>query len=86
MKIIPLSELRNTSAVSRAVLDDGPVFVTKQGGEHIVMLSHEMYEEIQKENSNLKSYVKILQAEIEQMQNGNKSRLFDDFIEDLKNV
>lgn len=86
MKIIPLSEIRNTSAVSKAVLENGPVFVTKQGGEHIVMLSHEMYEEIQKENSDLKSYVKILQAEIEQMQNGNKSRPFDDFIEGLKNV
>lgn len=86
MKIIPLSELRNTSAVSKAVLENGPVFVTKQGGQHIVMLSHEMYEEMQKENSDLKSYVKILQAEIEQMQNNNKSRPFDDFIEDLKNV
>ena len=54
MKIIPLSELRNTSAVSKMVLESSPVFVTKQGGEHLVMLSHEMYEELQQENNDMK--------------------------------
>ena len=86
MKIIPLSDLRNTAAVSKMTTEHGQVFVTKQGCEHIVMLSHEMYETIIKENDDLKMYVKILQAEIEQTKNGNTSRPFGEFIEELKNV
>lgn len=31
MKIIPLSEIRNTAAVSKLVMENSPVFVTKQG-------------------------------------------------------
>ena len=34
MKIIPLSEIRNTAAVSKLVMENSPVFVTKQGGEN----------------------------------------------------
>jgi len=86
MKIIPLSELRNTSAVSKLVTDAGePVFVTKQGGEHIVMLSHELFEDMSKENKELKLYVKVLSAEIEQLKNGGQSRPFDEFMKELKN-
>ena len=51
MKIIPLFDLRNTAAVSRDVLENSTLFVTKQGSEHIVMLSHEMYEDIKRENN-----------------------------------
>lgn len=67
MKIIPLSEIRNTAAVSKLVMENSPVFVTKQGGEHIVMLSHEMYENVKRENTELKEYVKVLEADLEIM-------------------
>lgn len=86
MKIIPLSELRNTSAVSKLVLENGPVFVTKQGGEHIVMLSHEMYENVKRENEELREYVRVLEADLEIIKNGKNMKDFDTFIDDLKNV
>ena len=86
MKIIPLSDLRNTSAVSKMVQENGPVFVTKQGSEHIVMLSHEMYENVKRENKELREYVRILEADLEIAKNGKDLKSFDEFIENLKNV
>ena len=86
MKIIPLSEIRNTAAVSKLVMENSPVFVTKQGGEHIVMLSHEMYENVKRENTELKEYVKVLEADLEIMKNGKNLKSFDEFMENLKNV
>ena len=86
MKIMPLSDLRNTAAVSKLVLENGPVFVTKQGSEHIVMLSHEMYEDIKRENRELREYVRILEADLEITKNGKDLKSFDEFIENLKNV
>lgn len=85
MKIIPLSDLRNTAAVSQAVIENGVVFVTKQGGQHIVMLAHEKYEEMQQENADLKLHVKVLQSEIRQMKNGGETRPLDEVLKDLKN-
>ena len=75
MKIIPLSDLRNTAAVSRDVLENSPVFVTKQGSEHMVMLSHEMYEDIKRENSELREYVRILEADSEITKNGERFKI-----------
>ena len=86
MKIIPLSEIRNTAAVSKLVMENSPVFVTKQGGEHIVMFSHEMYENVKRENTELKEYVKVLEADLEIMKNGKNLKSFDEFMENLKNV
>lgn len=86
MKIIPLSEIRNTAAVSKLVMENSPVFVTKQGGEHIVMLSHEMYENVKRENTELKEYVKVLEADLEIVKNGKNLKSFDEFMENLKNV
>ena len=86
MKIIPLSEIRNTAAVSKLVMENSPVFVTKRGGEHIVMLSHEMYENVKRENTELKEYVKVLEADLEIMKNGKNLKSFDEFMENLKNV
>ena len=83
MKIIPLSELRNTAAVSKLVLENSPVFVTKQGGEHLVMLSHEMYEELQKENNDMKLYIKVLQSEITQLKNNGKTKPLSDVVKAL---
>lgn len=40
MKIIPLSEIRNTAAVSKSVMENGPVFVTNNGGENISSCYH----------------------------------------------
>lgn len=48
MKIIPLSELRNTAEISRMATEDSPVFVTKQGAAHLVIMSHEHFEEMQR--------------------------------------
>lgn len=86
MKIIPLSDLRNTAAVSKMVTENGTVFVTKQGSEHIVMLSHEMYENVKRENKELREYVKVLEADLEIMKNGKDLKSFDEFMENLKNV
>ena len=86
MKIIPLFDLRNTAAVSRDVLENSTLFVTKQGSEHIVMLSHEMYEDIKRENNELREYVRILEADLEIAKNGKDLKSFDEFIENLKNV
>lgn len=86
MKIIPLSDIRNTAAVSKLVMEHSPVFVTKQGGEHIVMLSHEMYENVKRENEELREYVRILEADIDVMKQGKDMKNFDEFIENLKNV
>ncbi|MGN0886089.1 MAG: type II toxin-antitoxin system Phd/YefM family antitoxin [Candidatus Spyradenecus sp.] len=83
MKIIPLSELRNTSAVSKMVLENSPVFVTKQGGEHLVMLSHEMYEEMQKENDDMRLYIKVLKSEIAQLKNGGKTKPLGEVVDAL---
>lgn len=83
MKIIPLSELRNTSAVSKMVLEDGPLFITKQGREHLVMLSHEMYEELQKENDDMKLYIKVLQSEITQLKNNGKTTPLKEVVKKL---
>lgn len=83
MRIIPLSDLRNTSAVSKMVLEDSPVFVTKQGGEHLVMLSHEMYEELQKENEDMKLYIKLLQSEITQLKNNGKTTPLNEVVKKL---
>lgn len=85
MEIIPLSNLRNTSAVSDLVVKNGVVYVTKQGKGHIVMLNHNEYEEIVRENKDLKLYIKVLNAEIEQLKNGGKARPFDDFMEEWDN-
>ena len=83
MKIIPLSELRNTSAVSKLVLEKSPVFVTKQGGEHLVMLSHEIYEELQKENNDMKLNIKVLQSEITQLKNNGKTKPLSEVVKKL---
>lgn len=83
MRIIPLSDLRNTSAVSKMVLEDSPVFVTKQGGEHLVMLSHGMYEELQKENDDMKLYIKVLQSEITQLKNNGKTKPLNEVVKKL---
>ena len=48
MKIIPLSDLRNTSAISKMAMEESPVFVTKQGAAHMVIMSHEYFEEMQR--------------------------------------
>lgn len=85
MKIIPLSELRNTAAVSNLIIENDVVYVTKQGSEFIVMLSHNEYEEIKRENKDLKLYIKVLSAELEQVKNGGKSRDFDAFIKEFEN-
>ena len=84
MKIIPLSEIRNTAAVSKLVMENSPVFVKKQVGEHIVMLSHEMYENVKRENTELKEYVKVLEADSEIMKNGKNLKSFDKFMENLR--
>lgn len=84
MKIIPLSDLRNTAAVSKLITENSPVFVTKQGSEHIVMLSHSEYEQIMEENKDLKLHIKILRAELDQLKNGGQSRPFDEFMSDLE--
>lgn len=83
MKIIPLSELRNTSAVSKMALDDGPLFITKQGREHLVMLSHEMYEELQRENNDMKLYIKVLQSEITQLKNNGTTTPLKEVVKKL---
>lgn len=85
MKIIPLSDLRNTAAVSKLIDENKIIYVTKQGREYLTMLSHEQFENMERENKDLKLYIKVLNAEIEQLKNGNKSRPFDEFIEELKN-
>ena len=81
MKIIPLSEIRNTAAVSKLVMKNSPVFVTKQVVEHIVMLSHEMYENVKRENTELKEYAKVLEVDLEIMKNGKNLKSFDEFME-----
>lgn len=49
MRIIPLSDLRNTKSISDMItLDKEPIFVTKQGAQHLVILPHEMYVDMQK--------------------------------------
>lgn len=49
MKIIPLSELRNTKAISDMITQDNePIFVTKQGSQHLVILPHDLYVEMKK--------------------------------------
>jgi PHD/YefM family antitoxin component YafN of YafNO toxin-antitoxin module len=48
MKIIPLSELRNTAEISRMAIEESPVFVTKQGTAHLVIMSHEHFEEMER--------------------------------------
>lgn len=48
MRIIPLSELRNTKAISDMITNDKqPIFVTKQGSQHMVVLPHELYIDMQ---------------------------------------
>ncbi|MBD7937778.1 type II toxin-antitoxin system Phd/YefM family antitoxin [Cytobacillus sp. Sa5YUA1] len=49
-KIIPLTDLRNTKAISDMVIENPtePVFVTKHGREFLVLLSHEEYKKLVK--------------------------------------
>lgn len=83
VRIIPLSELRNTAAISKMVLENSPVFVTKQGGEHLVMLSHKMYEELQQENDDMKLYIKVLQSENAQLKNNGKTKSLKEVVKKL---
>lgn len=48
------------------------------------MLSHEMYENVKRENTELKEYVKVLEADLEIMKNGKNLKSFDEFMENLK--
>lgn len=49
MKIIPLSDLRNTKHISDMITQDNePIFVTKQGAQHLVILPHELYVSMKK--------------------------------------
>ncbi|MCQ2741883.1 MAG: NAD(+) synthase [Bacilli bacterium] len=46
-KIIPITELRNTSKLDKTVAEsDGPIFVTKNGHEDFVVMSQEHYDKI----------------------------------------
>lgn len=46
LKIIPLSELRDTKHISDLVSEKHePIFVTKQGASHIVVMHHDDYVE-----------------------------------------
>lgn len=47
MKIIPLSTLRNTKQISDLITNSyEPIFITKQGSSHMVVMSHEYYEDL----------------------------------------
>ena len=49
MRIIPLSELRNTKQISDMITTNNePIFVTKQGSQHMVILPHELYVQMKK--------------------------------------
>ena len=50
------------------------------------MLSHEMYEDIKRENNELREYVRTLEVDLEIAKNGKDLKPFDEFIENLKNV
>lgn len=45
------------------------------------MLSHEMYENVKRENTELKEYAKALEADLEIMKNGKNLKSFGEFME-----
>ncbi|MED4061725.1 hypothetical protein [Priestia megaterium] len=49
MRIIPLSELRDTKHISDIITEEKePIFVTKQGAQHLVVLPHDLYVEMER--------------------------------------
>lgn len=65
MKIIPLSDLRDTKYISDLVMAETfPIFVTKQGTSHIVVMKHDDY--IARENK-----IRELEQKIEKLRANN---------------
>lgn len=63
LKIIPLSELRDTKHISDLVAEKrGPIFVTKQGASHIVVMHHDDYVEREDKIKELENEIKSLKA------------------------
>lgn len=61
LKIIPLSELRDTKHISDLVSEKrGPIFVTKQGASHIVVMHHDDYVEREERIKTLEKQLKDL--------------------------
>lgn len=65
MKIIPLSDLRDTKYISDLVMAETyPIFVTKQGTSHIVIMKHDDY--IAREDK-----IRELEQEIKRLKTNN---------------
>ena len=67
-KIIPIKELKDTAGVSAMVREsEGPVYVTKNGYDDMVIMTMEAYDRLVRENDRLKLemdwYEKLVEAE-----------------------
>jgi len=80
VEILPITEMRNTQKISELCSKE-PVFITKNGSGHLVIQSHEEYNRKEEE---LELCRMILEAERDQLENGNKMQDFDEFAAEVR--
>ncbi|MFS0785342.1 hypothetical protein ABC345_03040 [Shouchella sp. 1P09AA] len=82
MKIIPISELRNTKEISALIDRHETTFVTKQGSAHGVILQHDDYNELIEKNKEKDIMIDILRSENELLR-GEETVSFEKVMEDI---
>lgn len=84
MEIIPISDLRNTNKISEMCsTSDDPIFITKNGYGHAVMMSKEKFDREQREKKELRLVNIVLESELEQLQNGGKTKSLKSVVDEL---
>ena len=64
MKVVPITEMKDTAAFSRMIeAEDGPVIVTKNGRESMVVLTPAAFEALRLESARTVLYERIDRAE-----------------------
>lgn len=77
--ILPISELRDTTAISD-MAKAGPVFITKNGHGHLVVMSIDQYNEIEKRIADLELKCRYYESQLD-----GKSMSADRFFETVRN-
>lgn len=77
--ILPISELRDTTTISDMV-NEGPVFVTKNGHGHLVVISMDQYNAIEKRIADLELKNRYYESKLD-----GKSMSADRFFETIRN-
>jgi len=82
MEILPISAMRDTNMISEICTQQKePVFITKNGTGHLVILEHNEYMRMKEE---MRLYKAAVDASRRYKENGEELSDFDDFMGDIE--